>query len=217
MLLQPFTIRWLLLLLGLPLTYAIIRYHLFAGVEWAHFPLYITNKALSLAAVLFIAMSYLIGKTLQVYDADPAKRLILIKLCGLMGFSLAAIHAMLTLALLSPAYYPAFFDATGKMNLTGELSIIFGVVSMWCLSITALTSLPFMFEAIGAERWQRGQWMGYFSLALAAGHVFVMGLPGWLAPAGWHGSLPPISLVAFIAAALPVLIKLLRIAMPKPA
>jgi hypothetical protein len=33
----------------------------------------------------------------------------------------------------------------------------------------------------------------------AAGHVLVMGLSGWLQPAGWPGGLPPISLLAFIA------------------
>jgi hypothetical protein len=50
--------------------------------------------------------------------------------------------------------------------------------------------------------------MGYFSVALAAGHVLVMGFRGWLAPEGWHGGLPPVSLVAFIGAAVPLLLKL---------
>ena len=45
-LLQAFTARWLLLLLGVPLTYSIIRYHVFKGVTWSHFPLHIANKAI---------------------------------------------------------------------------------------------------------------------------------------------------------------------------
>ena len=208
-LIQPFTVRWFLLLFGVPLSYAIFRYHVFSGVEWSHFPVYIANKACSLAAVVFIATSYLIGKTLRVYDDQPGKRLLLIKFCGLMGFSLAAIHAFMALLLFSPHYYPKFFHEAGKMNLTGELSMAFGVLSLWCLAITAITSLPFMYEAVGADRWRRGQRMGYFSLALAGGHVLVMGFSGWLAPAGWPGSLPPISLVAFAAAAIPLLVKLL--------
>ncbi len=36
----------------------------------------------------------------------------------------------------------------------------FGVLSLWCLAITAITSLPFMYDAIGAERWHRGQRSG---------------------------------------------------------
>ena len=30
---------------------------------------------------------------------------------------------------------------------------------------------------------------------------------GWLAPAGWNGGLPPISLVALVAALVPLLVK----------
>ena len=131
--------------------------------------------------------------------------------------ALAAIHATMALLLFSPDYYQKFFDGAGRMNLTGELSMAFGVLSLWCLAITAITSLPFMYEAIGADRWQRGQRMGYFSLLLAAGHILVMGLSGWLQPAGWPGSLPPISLVAFIAAVIPVLVKLLWTVTAKPA
>ena len=207
-LLQPFTLRWMALLLGVPMTYAIVRYHVVSGVDWSHFPLFITNKGVSLAAVFFIGISYLIGKALRIYKNDSEKRLILIKFCGLIGFSLASIHVLMSLVLISPSYYPKLFSEMGKMNLTGELSLVFGVLSMWCLAVTAITSLPFMYEAVGAERWQRGQRMGYLSLMLTAGHVLVMGFAGWLAPAGWHGGLPPVSLVAFIAASVPLLLKL---------
>jgi DMSO/TMAO reductase YedYZ heme-binding membrane subunit len=207
-LLQPFTVRWLALMLGVPMTYAIVRYHVVSGVDWSHFPLFITNKGVSLAAVFFIGASYLIGKAVRVYKNDSEKRLILIKFCGLIGFSLASIHALMSLVLVSPFYYPNFFSESGKMNLTGELSLVFGVLSMWCVAVTAITSLPFMYEAVGAERWQRGQRMGYLSLMLVAGHVLVMGVSGWLAPSEWHGGLPPVSLVAFIGASVPLLLKL---------
>ncbi len=46
------------------------------------------------------------------------KRLILIKFCGLVGFSLAAIHALMSMLLFSPIYYPKFFLEAGKTNLT---------------------------------------------------------------------------------------------------
>jgi len=36
-----------------------------------------------------------------------------------------------------------------------------------------------------------------FALLLGATHLLFMGYEGWLSPAGWHGGLPPISLVAF--------------------
>lgn len=215
-LVQPFTVRWFVLLFGVPLTYAIIRYHVFNQVDWSHFPLFIANKAISLAAVLFIGASYLIGKIVRVYDDEPDKRLVLIKFCGLMGFSLAALHATMAMLLFSPANYAKFFLESGRLNLTGELSMAFGVLSLWCLAITSITSLPYMYDAIGAERWQRGQRMGYLSLALAGGHTLVMGFSGWLEPSSWPGSMPPISMVAFVAAMVPLLVKLLWTATPKP-
>ena len=156
-LIQTFTVRWLVFLLGVPMTYAVIRYHVFQGVEWSHFPLYVANKGCALAAVFLIAASYLIGKTLRVYEREPDRRLVLIKFCGLMGFSLAGIHAFMSLLIVSPHYYPKFFLDAHKMNLTGELSLLFGVLSLWCISITAITSLPFMYDAIGADRWHRRQ------------------------------------------------------------
>ena len=34
------------------------------------------------------------------------------------------------------------------------------------------------------------------AMILGAAHLFFMGYKGWLNPSGWHGGLPPISLVA---------------------
>lgn len=215
-LIQPFTIKWLCLLLGVPMTYAILRYHVFSGTDWSHFPLFIANKGISLAAVGFIAMSYLIGKIVHAQADDPRKRLVLIKFCGLIGFSLASIHTLMSLLLIGPAYYPKFFLESGQMNLTGELTMVFGVMSLWCLSVTAIASLPFMHDAVGEERWLRGQRMGYLSLGLAAAHVLVMGLAGWLTPGRWAAGLPPVSLVAFCVTSLPLLVKILGIATSRP-
>ncbi len=36
-----------------------------------------------------------------------------------------------------------------------------------------------------------------FALTLGGIHLFFMGYEGWLAPAGWNGGMPPVSLVAF--------------------
>jgi len=215
-LIQPFTMRWLVLLLGVPMTYSIVRYHVFSGVDWSHLPLFITNKGISLSAVFFIATSYLIGKVIHPYGDDSPKQLILVKFCGLIGFTFASMHTLMSMLLFSPAYYPKFFLEAGRMNLTGELTLVFGVMSLWCLSITAITSLPFMYDAVGVDRWQRGQRMGYLSLALAAAHACVMGISGWLEPGGWHGGLPPVSLVAFIAAMGPILVKSLANLLPAP-
>ncbi len=206
---QPVTARWFAALFGAAVAYAILRYHILGSVAWSHFPLYIFNKAVSLAAVFFVACSYLLGRVFRRHNDDPRIRLIVIKFCGLVGLSLAAIHGLMSLGLWSSQYYPAYFADDGKLILRGELAITLGIVALWALAVPGVTTLPTMAKSIGGFRWKRTQRMGYLTLALVAAHLIALGLPGWLNPAGW-GALPPISLVAFLAAVFPLVVKILR-------
>jgi len=56
---QPTTAKWFAVIFGASLLYAIVRYHLAGDVAWSHFPLFILNKATSLAAVMFVVCAYL--------------------------------------------------------------------------------------------------------------------------------------------------------------
>ena len=204
---QPTTAKWFFVIFGFSLAYAVIRYHLAGDVSWSHFPLFIFNKATSLAAVIFVACSYLIGKIIRWHDHDKALRLVVIKFCGLMGFFLAAVHAFFSLSLLSPAYYGKYFDDDGLLNLQGEVAMVVGVLALFFLLSPAITTLPMMPKALGGWRWKRNQRMGYLTLILVVVHLVVLGLKGWLAPKGWQGWLPPISLVAVLVALVPLLVK----------
>jgi DMSO/TMAO reductase YedYZ heme-binding membrane subunit len=204
---QPTTAKWFFWIIGAALAYAVIRYHFAGHVPWRHFPLFILNKAMSLAAVLFLACSYLIGKIFRWHDGDKALRLVVIKFCGLMGFFLAAVHAFFSLSLLSPAYYGKYFDDGGRLNLQGESALAIGVVALFFLLAPALTTLPGMPKAIGGWRWKRNQRTGYIALVLVAVHLVILGIKGWLAPGGWHAGIPPVSLVAVVAALLPLVVK----------
>jgi len=204
---QPTTAKWFFAIFGFALAYGVIRYHLAGDVPWRHFPLFILNKATSLAAVFFVACSYLIGKIIRWHDHDKALRLVVIKFCGLMGFFLAAVHAFFSLCLLSPAYYGKYFDDGGRLNLTGEIAMTVGVLGLFFLLSPAVTTLPMMPSAIGGQRWKRSQRAGYVGLALVVVHLVVLGINGWLAPKGWHGGIPPVSLVAVVAALVPLVVK----------
>ena len=59
---QPTTVKWFVVIFGTSLIYATVRYQIVGDVAWRHLPLFILNKATSLAAVVFVASSYLIGK-----------------------------------------------------------------------------------------------------------------------------------------------------------
>ena len=204
---QPTTAKWFAALFGGALVYAIVRYHLAGDVAWAHFPLFILNKATSLAAVFLVASSYLVGKVFRWHDHDKALRLVVIKFCGLMGFFLAGVHAFFSLALLTPAYYAKYFNPDGRLNLEGEVALTVGVIALFLLMGPAITTLPMMPKAIGGRRWKRNQRLGYVALAFVVAHLVALGLNGWLAPAGWNGGLPPISLVALLAALVPLVVK----------
>jgi DMSO/TMAO reductase YedYZ heme-binding membrane subunit len=206
-LVQPTTVKWFAVVFGASLAYAVIRYHLAGDVPWRHFPLFILNKATSLAAVILVACSYLIGKIIRWHDHDKALRLVVIKFCGLMGFFLAAVHTFFSLCLLSPAYYGKYFDDVGRLNLQGETAMTVGVLALLFLLSPAVTTLPMMPKAIGGWRWKRNQRMGYVALALVVVHLVALGVKGWLAPHGWPGGIPPVSLVAVIAALVPLFVR----------
>jgi DMSO/TMAO reductase YedYZ heme-binding membrane subunit len=205
---QPVTAKWFAAVFGTALGYAILRYHIAGDVSWSHFPLFILNKATSLSAVVFVACSYLVGRVLRWHNHDPKLKLVVIKFCGLMGFSLAAIHAFFSVCLLRPAYFAKYFADDGKLNLQGELGMATGIVALWALSIPAITTLPMMPKAMGGIRWKRSQRMGYFCLSLVVAHLTILGVKGWLAPQHWPIGLPSISLLAVVAASTPLVAKL---------
>lgn len=204
---QPVTAKWFFVIFGACLVYAIIRYHIAGGTEWRHFPLFILNKVVSLAAVFFIGASYLIGKIVRWYDDDPKLRLVVIKFCGLLGFFLATIHAFMSVMLMTPSYFGKYFEANGKMNVQGELGMAVGILALFFLLSPAITTLPMMPKALGGWRWKRTQRVGYLALLLVSVHVVALGLKGWLTPEKWPAGMVPISLIAFVAAVVPLFVK----------
>jgi DMSO/TMAO reductase YedYZ heme-binding membrane subunit len=208
-LLQPATTRLFLLVMGPCLIYAGIRYHVVEGVPLTHAPLYILNKAISLGGLAFLAISYLVGKVAGLRWDERQLELVVIKFCGLMGFSLIVAHVLMSMALLDPAYYAKLY-AGARFNLTGELSLSLGVFALWCFTLPAITSLPYMYDELGADRWLRAQRTGYAGLMLAAGHVLVMGVMAWLRPGDWPAALPPITALAFVVAMIPLVVRLIR-------
>lgn len=179
-------------------TYAIIRYHILKGVSWVDFPLFISNKAIALSAVSFIALSYTLGSLAKFWPMRFETMLTFRKYFGLLGFGLASVHTMMSLLLFSPAYYPKFFTEVGKLSLVGELSMLFGVLSFFLFTIIAIISIPSVSETMDKSQWLKMQRMGYTGCFLVLLHVAIMGIEGWTNPTGWPGGLMPISLVATI-------------------
>lgn len=158
--------------------YAILRYNLFGPVELGHIPVYILNKSISLSAVIamFIAawLSY----------RQQAQR---IRWWGTAAFHLTALHIILSVTILTEDYFGKFFGESG-MNLTGELTVLTGVLAAYGFIVPRS-----LFRSQASFRAIKG-----LAYLLVIAHLIVMGVIGWLKPGDWHGRLPPISLIGFL-------------------
>src|SRR3989344_2259783 len=197
------------------LGYAVIRYNIIKGVPWTDVPLFISNKAIALGAVVFIALSFIIGPMIKFWPGTFIKFQTLRKYFGLLGFGFASIHALISLLIFTPQYYPKFFLETGKLNLTGEISMLFGVVGFFIFLGVAISDIPSIEKSMKYGHWLEIQRTGYLAFFFILLHVSVMGFEGWLTPETWPGKLLPISLIAFIIIALALLARLAAMLVPE--
>ncbi len=169
------------------LVYAIARYSVFKGVQWAHLPIYVVNKAVAVTALVSLGISRV------VYEKARRKRF------GLLAAVLAALHLMLSYMVLSPYYMPSLFKQSNVMTLEAELSMLTGATAacilLWLVHATA--THPTAGQPHGTSL-VRG--FGRAILVLAAFHVALYGSPDWASPSRWPGGLPPITLLSCVAA-----------------
>lgn len=183
-------------ILAVSFLYIFAYYIAIKGTLWDELPLFVTNKTVALAAVVFIALSYACGHLARYFPKRFEVTLAWRKFFGLLGFGLASAHALMATLILSPDSFGRLFDATGKLNLTGELTLLFGVLAFFLFAVIAISSLPSVMESIKRENWIKIQRLGYWGLALIFLHVFFLGIEGWLQPESWPSGLLPISLIA---------------------
>jgi len=165
--------------------YTIIRYIVFGNVDPIHLPIYLLNKSVSMAAtiyLLFASVSYARGEFEKV------------KYWGNISWYSAILHVLLSFSILSSSYYPKFFG-TEKMNLIGELTILFG----------AAATLTFWFLYNSKKIFKNMLLLQVLTGLLVIAHLVVMGFEGWLNISKWYGGLPPISLLSFVTISLSIL------------
>lgn len=185
--------------------YVIVRYHFFKGTDWAHFPVYVGNKAASMAGGLLLSLSFLYQHFTKERKGIYAYK----KYFGLAGFGLVIFHWILSSAIFTPAYRAKFFlDASGKMNLTGELIYLSGVLGLMFLILPAVMSIPGMRKQLGVEKWLKQLSLGYYALGFSAIHVALVGYKSWFTPWDWHGYMPSPSFISFVALIVPILLKI---------
>lgn len=201
------TISLLLIVFCITLIYATVRYNVFKGVPWSSFPDYVANKALAWTSLVSICLSYLTG-LLPGFGINVFGNLLpLRKYLGVYGFILAAVHIMLTLAILTAENYPSLFDGN-TINEKGEYVILFGLLCLGGFLMPAMTSVKAVRESMSGEKWKRLQQLGYFALFANILHVMSMGYTGWPEPAQWPGFMPPITMIAAVISVITLVFKL---------
>jgi DMSO/TMAO reductase YedYZ heme-binding membrane subunit len=180
------------------LAYAIVRYHIVGPVPWKDFPFFILNKGISLSAFILLTCNFGFGPLKNLGVNVPEGWLNARKALGMTGFLLVLIHALISFMLFSPSVYGKFFETDGTLTLLAGLSMLGGVLAfvvLWAFNLSFQTHLR---EDQAFIRFITSRKFLLTAMLLGAAHVFFMGYEGWLNPSGWHGGMPPVSLVAFV-------------------
>ena len=180
------------------LAYAVLRYHIVGPVPWTDFPFFILNKGISLSAFILLAFNFGLGPMNNLGIRIPEGWLNARKAMGMTGFLLVLIHALMSFMLFSPSVYAKFFLDNGSLTLLAGLSMLFGILGFVVLWGYNMSFQTFLREDKAFIQFITSRKFMLFALLLGAAHLFFMGYEGWLKPAGWHGGLPPVSLVAFV-------------------
>ena len=190
--------RIILFTIILCIGYAILRYHILGPVGWKDFPFLILNKGISLAALVLLVLNFSLGPLNNIGAPVPDSWLSARKILGMTGFLLVLIHVLMSFMLFKPEIFGKLFEADGSLTLFGGLSMLGGILSfvvLWGYNLSFQTHLR---DEKTFIRFITSRKFLLFAMLLSAIHLFFMGFEGWLSPSGWHGGLPPISLVAFV-------------------
>jgi len=176
--------------------YAIVRYHIAGPVPWKDFPFFILNKGLSLAAFILLTCNFGFGPLNNLGFKIPIGWLNARKALGMTGFLLVLVHALMSFMLFSPSVYAKFFEENGTLTLLAGLSLLTGVLAfvvLWGYNLSFQTHLR---EDKAFIQFITSRTFLLWAMLLGALHLVFMGYEGWLSPSGWHGGIPPVSLVA---------------------
>jgi hypothetical protein len=179
------------------LAYAVLRYHVVGPVPWKDFPFFILNKGISLSAFILLTCNFGFGPLNNLGVKVPEGWLNARKALGMTGFLLALIHALMSFMLFSPSIYGKFFETDGTLTMLAGLSMLGGVLAfvvLWGYNLSFQTHLR---EDKAFIQFITSRTFLLWAMLLGAAHLFFMGYEGWLNPSGWHGGIPPVSLVAF--------------------
>ena len=161
------------------LAYATLRYNVLKGVPWSDWPVFVLNKALALSSLLLLVLW-----AVRARRGRGTPQAVLLAAASRMALA----HIGLSLVVLTPVYFPAFF-LDGRLTWQAGTAVALGVAAASGLAAGA--------RHAGAHA---SRLLALGLVAFGAGaHAALYGYSSWLTPSSWPGYLPPITLVSFAA------------------
>ncbi|CAF4710112.1 unnamed protein product [Rotaria sp. Silwood1] len=203
--------------------------------SWNQLFLNIANKTLCVSAITMLAIVYMPSNLACIFQLAYGTReqrfpmwldrwLLTRKQLGILTFALALAHTIMTLILMTPAYYATWFHPveimistvhnqtrfvveSGLMTAKGELASLLGILTQLCMSILAIASIPAIGNLLNWREWRFIQSkLGIVTMLLAIGHVVAMALPRWIA-VGVHKAFYNLGLLCLYFPLLTLLLK----------
>ncbi len=170
----------------LAFAYAVIRYVVIGPYDINAIPLFIMNKAFAFSFVILL----FIVNLHQIQSLDRA-------LLGLMIYSMAILHLLLSAVLLPTTFFKTIFNSEGEILFSGASMVLFGIITF---IFTVLISKVF-FRAVkdmdygGSFKFEK---LFFVFLTFLGLHLSVFHATRWFDVDSWYGHLPPISLLSFL-------------------
>lgn len=130
------------------------------------------NRAIAFSSAISLTLSYLLGHLKLIGLSINSKFGSSIKYFGIYGFSIAAFHSFTSLMLLSQERYPYLYTDKGVFNIYGEMTMLFGVVTISLLMLPAITSIPSVSGSMNIKTLKQFRQIGYLALLSIVFHSF---------------------------------------------
>ncbi|MFK5973513.1 MAG: hypothetical protein QM485_09545 [Flavobacteriaceae bacterium] len=190
--------RIIIILTFLSIGYAVLRYNIMGDVPWKDLPLFVLNKGISLASLLLLTLNFSLSplKNLGISISDTI--LNARKSFGVTGFAYAFMHLIISLSIINPVYYPAFFIEEGSFTLRGGLCLLGGVLSFILLWVYYKSFKQVANKNLKINARITSKKSILYILFFLGIHFFFLGYTSWTTVHLWPGGLPPISLISFL-------------------
>ncbi|CAF3168090.1 unnamed protein product [Rotaria sp. Silwood2] len=223
-------------ILSIWLTYTLcMRFINTRTTSWNQLFLHMVNKTLCPSAITMLAIVYMPSNLACVFQLAYGTRerrfpmwldrwSLIRKQLGILTFVIALSHSIITIILITPAYYSSWFHPVemmvsnvqnqtrivlrgSLMTGTGELAALLGMLAQLFMSILAITSIPAVGNLLNWREWRFVQSkLGTMTLLLAIGHVVAMAMPYWIR-IGFVKSLYSLGLLCLYLPAVTILLK----------